>query len=41
VVTATVVLVQLFCVVCGVYCCYSNSRYSAMELCFVCEVNVV
>ena len=41
VVTETVDIVQWYCVVCGVYCGYSNSSYSAMELCFVCEVNVV
>ena len=35
VVTATVDIVQCYCVVCGVYCGYSNSRYSAMLLCSV------
>jgi len=35
VVIATVVMVQLYSVVCGVYCGYSNSRYSAMRLCCV------
>jgi len=33
VVTATVGIVQWYCVVCGVYCGYSNCRYSAMVLC--------
>ena len=32
VVTAAVDIVQWYCVVCGVYCGYSNSRYSAMVL---------
>ena len=32
-VTATVDIVQWYCVVCGVYCCYSNSKYSAILLC--------
>jgi len=32
VVTATVDIVQWYCVVCGVYCDCSNSRYSAMIL---------
>ena len=31
-VTATVDIVQWYCIVCGVYCGYSNSRYSAMVL---------
>jgi len=35
VVTARVDIVQWYCVVCGVYCGYSNSRYSAMVLCCV------
>jgi len=35
VVTATVDIVQWYCVFCGVYCVYSNSRYSAMVLCCV------
>jgi len=35
VVTATIDIVQCYCVVCGVYCGYSNSRYSAMLLCCV------
>ena len=35
VVTATVDIVHCYCVVCGDYCGYSNSRYSAMILCFV------
>jgi len=35
VVTAKVDIVQWYCVVCGVYCGYSNSRYSAMILCCV------
>jgi len=35
VVTATVDIEQWYCVVCGVYCGYSNSRYSAMVLCYV------
>ena len=33
VVKATVDIVQWYLVVCGVYCGYSNSRYSAMVLC--------
>jgi len=33
VVTATVDIVQYYCVLCGVYCGYRNSRYSAMILC--------
>ena len=33
VVTATVAIVQWFCDLCGINCCYSNSRYSAMLLC--------
>ena len=32
VVTATVDIVQWYSAVCGVYCVYSNSRYSAMVL---------
>jgi len=32
VITATVDIVQWYCVVCGVYCDYSNSRFSAMVL---------
>ena len=35
VVTATVDIGQWYCVVCGVYCAYSNNRYSAMVLCCV------
>jgi len=35
VVTATVDIVQCYCVVCGDYFGYSNSRYSAIVLCFV------
>jgi len=35
VVTATVDIVKWYCVVCGVYCGYSNSRYSEMVLCCV------
>jgi len=35
VVTATIDVVQSYCDVCGVYCRYSNSRYSAMVLCCV------
>jgi len=35
VVTATVDIVQCFCVVCGDYCGYNNRRYSAIFLCFV------
>ena len=31
--TATVDIVQWYCVVCGGYCGYSNSRCSAMLLC--------
>ena len=38
VVTATIDIVQCYCVVCGDYCSYSNSRYSAMFLCFVCRL---
>jgi len=34
-VTATVDLVQWYCVVSGVYCCYSNRIYSEMVLCNV------
>jgi len=34
-VTARVDIVQWYCVVCGVYCGYCNSRYSAMLLCCV------
>ena len=33
--TATVYIVQCFCVVCGVYCGLSNSSYSAKLLCCV------
>jgi len=33
--TATVDIVKCYCVLCGVYCGYSNSRYSEMLLCFV------
>ena len=29
-VTGTVDIVKCFCVVCGMFCGYSNSRYSAM-----------
>ena len=35
VVTSTVHMVQWFCVVFGVFCGESNSRYCAMVLCFV------
>jgi len=35
VVTSTVDIVQSYCVVCGGYCGYSNSRYSAMVPCCV------
>jgi len=35
VITATVDLVQLYSVVCGLYCDYRNSRFSAMVLCCV------
>jgi len=35
VVTATVDIVQLYCVLCGDYCGYINIRYSAMLLCCV------
>jgi len=35
VVTGTVDIVQCSYVVFGIYCCYRNSRYSAMILCFV------
>ena len=35
VVTATVDGVQWYCAVCGDYCGYRNSRYSAMVLCCV------
>jgi len=35
VVTATIDIVQWYCVVCGDYCGYSNSRYNAMLLCCV------
>jgi len=35
VVTATVDIVQCYCVLFGVYCGYSNSRYSGMLLCCV------
>jgi len=41
VVKTTVEIVQWYCVVCGVYCGYSNSRYSAMVLCFVLKFIVV
>ena len=34
-VTASVDIVQWYCVVCGVYFGYSNRRYSAIVLCFV------
>ena len=30
--TATIDIVQWYCVLCGVYCGYSNSRYSVMVL---------
>jgi len=40
VVTATVGIVKWYCVVCGVYCGDSNSRYSAMVL-FLLEFIVV
>jgi len=32
VITATVDIVQWYCVVCGVYCGYTNNSYSAMIL---------
>jgi len=35
VVTATVDIVQWYCVLCGDYCGYINSRYTSMFLCFV------
>jgi len=35
VITATVDIVQRYFVLCGVYCGYCNSRYSAMLLCCV------
>jgi len=35
VVTATLDIVQCYCVVCGVYCVYSKRRYSEMVLCCV------
>jgi len=35
VVTAAVDIGQWYCVVCGVYCGYSKSRYSVMVLCCV------
>jgi len=35
VVKATVDVVQCYCVVCGDYCGYSNSRCSAIVLCSV------
>ena len=35
VVKATVDIVLWYCVVCGVYCGYTNIRYSAMVLCCV------
>ena len=35
VVIATVDTVQWYCVMCGVYCGYSNSKYSAIVLCCV------
>jgi len=35
VVTATLDIVQYYCVLCGVYCGYRNSSYSAMILCSV------
>jgi len=35
VVTAKVDIVQCYCVVCGDYCGYINSEYSAMILCCV------
>ena len=34
-VTETVDIVQCYCVLCGVYCGYSNRRYRAMVLCCV------
>ena len=34
-VSATVDIVKLYCFVCGDYCGYCNSRYSAMVLCCV------
>jgi len=36
VVTTTVDLVKCYCVVCGVYCGETNSKYSAKFLCCVC-----
>jgi len=41
VVTATVGIVQCYCVLGGVYFVYSYSRYSAMFLCSVCSFFVV
>ena len=38
---STVDIVQWFCVVFGVYCGYSNIRYSAMLLCLCVEFIVV
>jgi len=38
VVRASVELVQILCAVCGVYCGYSNSRYSALVLCCVLSI---
>jgi len=35
VVRATLIIMQLYCVVRGVYCGYSNNNYSAMLLCCV------
>jgi len=35
VVTATLDIVQWYCVVCGVYCGYSNRSYSAKVMCCV------
>jgi len=35
VIKASVFIVQWYCIVCGVYCGYSNSRNSAMVLCCV------
>jgi len=35
VVTSTVYIVQCYCVLCGVYCGYIKSRYTAMVLYYV------
>ena len=34
-VTATADIAQIYCVLVGVYCGYSNGNYSAILLCFV------